>query len=77
VADRVVWWVSDGHLTDASVAFEPVQLFERSRSLEECLPGFAFRFPYLHLFSGLLLGEGNDLAHVCGSSVDGGGVVRG
>jgi hypothetical protein len=56
------------------VAFEAVQFFERSRSLQQRILGFAFRFPYLHLFSGLMLGEGNDLAHVCGSSVVGAGV---
>jgi hypothetical protein len=66
-----------GCQTDTSVTFEAVQLFERCRSLEERILGFAFRFPYLHLFGGLMLGEGNDLAHVCGSSVVGGGVMRG
>jgi hypothetical protein len=75
VSDCAVWWVSDGHLTDTSVTFEAVQFFERSRSLQLRILGFAFRFPYLHLFSGLMLGEGNDLAHVCGSPVVGGRVV--
>jgi hypothetical protein len=63
--------VSDGHLTDISVTFEAVQLLERSRSLEECLLGFAFRFLDLHVSGGLMLAQGNDLTHVCESSVIG------
>jgi hypothetical protein len=72
VADCAVWWVSDGHLTDTSVAFEAVELLERSRSLQQRILGFAFRFPDLHVSGGLMLTQGNDFTHVCESSVVGG-----
>jgi hypothetical protein len=54
----------DGHLTDTSVTFEAVELFVGKTGLVQRFLGRAFSFPYLHLFSGLMLGEGNDLAHV-------------
>jgi hypothetical protein len=54
------WMGVESHL----VAFEAVQFFERSRSLQQRILGFVFRSPYLHLFRGLTLGEGNNLAHV-------------
>jgi hypothetical protein len=63
VADNGVLWVSDGRLTDTSVAPQAVEFVVGKTCLVQRSFGFAFRFPDLHLLRGLMLGEGNDLAH--------------
>jgi hypothetical protein len=55
-----------------SVAFKAVQFPVGETRLVQRFFGFAFRFPDLHVSGGLVLTQGNDLTHVCESSVVGG-----
>jgi hypothetical protein len=53
----------DGHLADTSVAFQAVEFLVGDACLMQRILRSTFRFPDLHVLGGLMLGEGNDLAH--------------